>query len=113
MLFAQAEPMARKDRGSNYILVQWIKEAIMGGLLGKLDKNTRFFAGTRILLSLSMARKYKSIPTDLFTLLTTLPLQQQSQFHIYMLQLPLARTNLFYTPQNLKNPIWKKGLPYT
>ena len=57
MLFAQAEPMARKDRGSNYVLVQWIKEGIMVGfvmvLIWKLDKNTRLFAGNSILLSLS------------------------------------------------------------
>ena len=49
--------MARKDRGSNYGLVQWIKEGIMVGfvivLIWKLDKNTRLFAGNPILLSLS------------------------------------------------------------
>ena len=39
--------MARKDRGSNYALVQWIEEVIMWGLLWACDtkvlKNTRFF----------------------------------------------------------------------
>ena len=39
--------MARKDRGSNYVLVQWIEEVIMRGLLWacnrKVVKIGRFF----------------------------------------------------------------------
>ena len=50
--------MARKDCRSNYVLVQWIEEGIMTEfvmvVIWKLDKNTRLFAGTRILLSLSI-----------------------------------------------------------
>ena len=56
MLFTQAETVARNDRGSNYVLVQWIEEEIMVGfvmvVIWKLDKNTRLFAGNPILLSL-------------------------------------------------------------
>ena len=59
MLFAQAEPMAKKDRGSNYVLVQWIEEGMMMGfvmvVIWKLDKNTRLFAGNPILLSLCLS----------------------------------------------------------
>ena len=60
MLFAQAEPMAaRKDRGSNYVLVQWIEEGMMMGfvmvVIWKLDKNTCLFAANPILLSLCLS----------------------------------------------------------
>ena len=41
MLFAQAEPMARKDHGSNYILVQWIKVGIMVGVCHGYSLETR------------------------------------------------------------------------
>ena len=59
MLFAQVKPMARKNHRSNYVLVRWIEEGIMMGffmvVIWKLDKNTRFFAGTRILQSICLS----------------------------------------------------------
>ena len=51
--------MAKKDRGSNYALVQWIEEGMMMGfvmvVIWKLDKNTRLFAGNPILLSFCLS----------------------------------------------------------
>ena len=56
MLFAKVKPVARKDRRSNYVLVQWIEEGNMMGfvmvIIRNLDKNTNLFAGTRISLSI-------------------------------------------------------------
>ena len=50
--------MARKDRRSNYVLVQWIKVGIMVGfvmvVIWKVVQNTRLFAGIPILLSLCL-----------------------------------------------------------
>ena len=51
--------MAKKDLGSNYVLVQWIEEGMMMGfvmvVIWKVVKNTHLFAGTHMLLFLGLS----------------------------------------------------------